>query len=78
MVSKSFSLSITILNRLIAIYIIKSGVVKYREIGLDTHPEYIKRIEREKLREERKLTKEKRDDSFNDDSKPKKKCLIID
>ena len=53
-------------------------VVKYREIGLDTHPEYIKRIEREKLREERKAMKEKWDNSNITQETPKKKCLIID
>ena len=62
-------------------------VVYYREIGLDTHPEYIKKMLREKQKEEKKSTKEKREkrdnstiiDSFNNATeKPKKKCLIID
>ena len=50
-------------------------VVYYRENGLNTHPEYIKKIQREIQKEKQK--EEKKRENLNEKNK-KKKCLIID
>jgi len=53
------------------------NVMKYRLVGIETHPELIKKREREKKKEEMKKEKEKKEEDEEIKNK-NKKCMIID